>query len=58
MSVMSELQLDIQMMLEQDVHPTRIARILHVPLSVVYDVLESMDSNEDESLYPDETVNS
>lgn len=57
MSAMSELSLDIEIMLEQDVHPTRIARTLHIPLSMVYDVLESMQEDE-VSFDPFETVNS
>jgi hypothetical protein len=57
MSKMADLSLEIQLMLEDGVHPTKIAKILEVPLGWVYDTLESMESNEEE-LSPFATVNS
>jgi sugar-specific transcriptional regulator TrmB len=45
MSRMKEMYLDIELMLEQGDHPTKIAQVLDVPLSLVYDVLESMSEN-------------
>ncbi len=45
MSRMKELYFDIELMLEQGVHPTRIAQMLDVPLSLVYDVLECLPEN-------------
>lgn len=45
MSRMKELYLDIERMLNQGDHPTKIAQVLDVPLSMVYDVLESMPEN-------------
>jgi hypothetical protein len=58
MSKMSDLILDIQGMLEDDVHPTSIARQLGVPLTWVYDALEQMEPDEEESFSPFETCNS
>ena len=45
MSRMKELYLEIELMLEQGDHPTRIAQVLEIPLSTVYDVLESLPEN-------------
>ena len=45
MSRMKEMYLDIELMLDQGEHPTKIAQVLEIPLSVVYDVLESMPEN-------------
>jgi len=42
MSKMAELYYDIELMLEQGEHPTKIANVMEVPLSMVYDVLESL----------------
>jgi hypothetical protein len=56
MSKMSDLSLQIQDMLEDNEHPTHIARQLGIPLGMVYDVLESMSSEEE--LSPFETINS
>lgn len=57
---MSELELDIQQMLEEGVHPTSIARRLQIPLSLVYDTLEYMEDEEGntEVFSPFVTVNS
>lgn len=54
MSVMSELYQDIVDMLEAGIHPTKIARALGCPLSMVYDVNETRT----EDYSPFETVNS
>jgi hypothetical protein len=49
---MSELSLDIRDMLDDDVAPRDIARILEIPVSWVYEELA------DEEFSPFETVNS
>ena len=57
MSVMSELAMEIEDMLIDGDHPTVIARVMGVPLSMVYDVLETMDQPAEE-YSPYDTVNS
>ena len=57
MSKMADLSLEIELMLEDGIHPTSIAKRLDIPLSWVYDTLESMEPNEEE-LSPFVTVNS
>jgi hypothetical protein len=54
---MSDISMDIQEYLEEGMHPTKIARILNIPLSWVYDTLESMESKS-EDFDPFSTVNS
>lgn len=56
MSKMSELNMDIQGMLEEGRQPRAIARILEIPVEQVYEQL-SQESNE-ESFSPFETFNS
>lgn len=56
MSKMSELYQEIVDMLDDGIYPPKIARTLGCPLSMVYDVLEQMESSEEYS--PFETVNS
>lgn len=51
MSRMKELYIDIEIMLEQGDHPTRIAQLLDIPLSTVYDVLECRCLPEDPAYY-------
>ena len=59
MSKMSELDIDIQELLEEKVHPTVIARRLHIPLSWVYNTLENVDEESNTEVYsPFETINS
>ncbi len=58
MSAMKTLYMEIQIMLEQNAHPVRIAAILHVPVSMVYDVIESMESDTTSEFDPYITVNS
>ena len=55
---MSELNIDIVNMLEDRIHPTRIAKILEIPLGMVYDVLETMEESNTEVYSPFHTVNS
>ena len=43
MSVMSNLSLEIETMLEQDFSPATIAIILEIPVSWVYETIESFD---------------
>lgn len=57
MSVMSELAVEIEDMLIDGDHPTVIARVMGVPLSMVYDVLETIDQPAEE-YSPYDTVNS
>jgi hypothetical protein len=56
MSVMSELHIDIVDMLEAGDRPIKIASLLNIPVSMVYDVLEELQATEEYS--PFETVNS
>jgi hypothetical protein len=56
MSKMAELYAEIELMLEQGTHPVLIGSRLDVPVSMVYDVIESMDVQEEFS--PFETINS
>ncbi len=58
MSKMAELAMEIEDMLIDGRHPTVIAQVLEVPLSMVYDVLESTGQEPVEELSPFETVNS
>jgi hypothetical protein len=43
MSAMSNLSLEIETMLEQDFSPATIALILEIPVSWVYEVVDSID---------------
>jgi hypothetical protein len=56
MSKMADLSLEIQLMLEDGVHPTAIAKRLDIPLSWVYDTLEQIEPSEE--LSPFATLNS
>ncbi len=56
MSVMSELHMDIVDMLEKGDRPIKIATLLDIPVSMVYDVLEDLQASDEYS--PFETVNS
>lgn len=56
MSVMSELHQDIMEMLEAGDRPIKIAALLNIPVSMVYDVLEDLQASDEYS--PFETVNS
>ena len=47
MSKMSDLYMEVELMLSEGEHPARIARRLGIPLSMVYDVLESMPSDDE-----------
>jgi len=60
MSQMSELDIDIRTMLEQKIHPTKIAKQLQIPLTWVYDTLENMEDSESqfEVYSPFHTINS
>ena len=55
---MSELDIEIRELLEDDINPVTIARRLGIPLTWVYDTLESMEPDEDEPFNPNNTVNS
>jgi len=55
---MSELFIDIELMLEQGTHPVLIGARLDVPVSMVYDVLEAKQDYAIEELSPFETINS
>jgi hypothetical protein len=57
MSKMAELYYDIELMLEQGDHPTKISKMLEIPLGLVYDVLESFP-DPDQELSPFNAVNS
>ena len=47
MSKMSDLYMEVELMLQEGEHPSRIARRLGIPLSMVYDVLESMPEEDE-----------
>lgn len=57
MSKMSDISLEIQDLLVEGVHPTKVSKLLKVPLSWVYDTLEMMNSELDD-YDPYNTVNS
>ena len=56
MSKMAELYYDIELMLEQGDHPTKISKMLEIPLGLVYDVLESFPDPDQESNLTDITL--
>jgi hypothetical protein len=59
MSRMSELCIDIELMLEQGYNPVRIAEYLEVPITWVYESAELMDEESNTEVFsPFETVNS
>jgi hypothetical protein len=57
MSKMSELYMEIELMLEDGTHPATISAVLECPVSFVYDVVESTQ-NETEEFSPFRTINS
>ena len=57
MTKVSELSLDIELMLVQDFHPATISALLDVPVSWVYEVIEEVDSVTG-SFDPFDTINS
>jgi hypothetical protein len=57
MSKMTNVMLDIEMMIEDGVHPATIAKMLDIPIVWVYDTLEQMEPSEEE-LSPFATMNS
>jgi len=57
MSNVNELYYEIELMLEQGTHPSTISAVLDCPVSFVYDVVESIQI-QDEELSPFLTVNS
>ena len=57
MSKMSEINLEIQTLLDEGVFPPKIAKMLDVPLAWVYDTLEMMEIQEP-AYDPCDTVNS
>ena len=58
MSKMSELALDIEMMLEKGDHPSTISAVLEVPVTWVYEVMEEIQDAQYDELNPFNTVNS
>ena len=58
MSRMSDLQIEIQEMLENNVYPDTIAKLLGIPTSMVYDVMETMLELEQDAFSPFHTINS
>jgi len=59
MSKMSELCIDIELMLEQGYSPVRIAEYLEVPITWVYESAELMEPETSTKVFnPVETVNS
>ena len=57
MSKVAELYTDIESMLEEGTHPATISAVLDVPVVFVYDVIESLES-QDEEMSPFRTINS
>lgn len=57
MSKMANLYLEIEDMLEKGTHPATISAVLDVPVVFVYDVIETLEG-QDEDLSPFETINS
>jgi hypothetical protein len=55
---MSNLELEIEMMLEQGSHPSTISAVLEVPVSWVYEVSDSLNEHEPEDYCPFKTINS
>ena len=53
---MSDLQIEIQEYLMQGIHPVKIAKLLNVPLTWVYDTLETMGDSEEPDLEYGEEV--
>jgi hypothetical protein len=58
MSKVAELYTDIGEMLEKGTHPATISAVLDIPVFFVYDVLETMQSDQTEELSPFRTINS
>lgn len=58
MSKMSDISIDIQDYLAEGVNPTKIAKILNIPLAWVYDTLESMESVDEPDCYEQERTSS
>jgi hypothetical protein len=58
MSAMAELAFEIELLLNEEVAPKMIAIRLGIPVSFVYDVVESIQDSEYEELNPFNTVNS
>ena len=58
MSKMAELAYDIEQLYIDGLHPTKIAKELDCPLTVVYDWLESQSLGVEEELDPYATINS
>jgi hypothetical protein len=58
MSVMSDVAYDIEQLYIEGEHPTKIARTLGIPLSLVYDWLEDTGVGAEEELSPHSTINS
>ena len=54
---MSDVMLEIEMMIEDGVHPATIAKMLGIPIVWVYDTLDQMEPSEEE-LSPFATLNS
>ena len=52
MSKMADLDMEIRNLLDEGISPPRIAKMLDVPLTMVYDVLEQYP-DPDESFYDD-----
>ena len=58
MSAMSQLSLEIEALLDEEVAPKMIAIRLGIPVNFVYDVVESIQDAQYDELNPFNTVNS
>ena len=58
MSQVSELSVEIEMMLEKGTHPSTISAVLGCPVEFVYDVVEEIQDTQYEEMNPFNTLNS
>ncbi len=58
MSKLADLAYDIEQLYIEGLHPTKIAKELGCPLTMVYDWLEAQSLGEGEDLDPYNTINS
>ena len=58
LAVQNEVAYDIEQLYNEGEHPTKIARNLGIPLSLVYDWLEGTGVEGEEELSPHNTINS
>jgi hypothetical protein len=57
-SKIKELFIEIEYLLEKDMNPIAIAKRLDIPVTMVYDTIETLESFEIEDYSPYSTINS